>query len=574
MAHYQLSIDQATNHILIIQYSLQVQSNETLLYLPLWRPGRYELGNFAKNIISFTCYNEKNDLLTFEKIEKSKWKVNTSDCYTLIVKYTYYANELNAGSTWLDEQQLYVNPVNCFIYEPSELNKPQQLTLLVPANYKVATTLSLQDNFNYTSESLHQLFDNPFIASANLKEQAFIVNDVNFKLFFQGICNPDWEKLKNDFQKFIEESIQLFGSFTCDEYHFLFQITPYSHYHGVEHVTNTVIALGPGYAIMQKPFYNELLGVSCHELFHSWNVKTIRAAEMHPYDYQTENYSNLGFICEGITTYYGDYLLYRSGVFSFAEWQDTFNVQLTKHLNNPARFNMSVAQSSLDTWLDGYSLGVPNRKVSIYTEGCLLAFMLDIIIRKNTSNTKCLDDVMKILNNDFAKNNKGYTIDDYKNITTKIAQVDLAFYFQNYVYGKSDYQPLLLECLQYIGLTINSKVNDLPFETYLGFKLVEQNGKQIVSHVYKDSVAEQAGLVLNDIILSVNNIAASADLSKWFTYFEYKKLNLLVSKQHKIVSVNLSANSQMYYKIYELEKLQDLSIDAKNNFTNWSKQST
>ena len=47
-------------------------------------------------------------------------------------------------------------------------------------------------------------------------------------------------------------------------------------YHGVEHITSTVCALGPGYNLMKGELYENLLGVSCHELFHAWNVKTIR----------------------------------------------------------------------------------------------------------------------------------------------------------------------------------------------------------------------------------------------------------------------------------------------------------
>ena len=127
---------------------------------------------------------------------------------------------------------------------------------------------------------------------------------------------------------------------------------------------------------------------------------------MLPYDYAKENYSTLGYVCEGITTYYGDYILYRSGIFSDDDYLNCFNAQLKKHFDNFGRYNYSVAQSSFDTWLDGYSKGIPDRKVSIYTEGCLLAFITDVNIRKSTNNQKNLDDVMRTLYNDFAKKAK------------------------------------------------------------------------------------------------------------------------------------------------------------------------
>jgi len=84
-------------------------------------------------------------------------------------------------------------------------------------------------------------------------------------------------------------------AFPAKAYHFLFHILPFRTYHGVEHLTSTVITLGPGYNLMKGALYEDLLGVSSHELYHAWNVKTIRPIEMYPYDYTQENYSKLGY---------------------------------------------------------------------------------------------------------------------------------------------------------------------------------------------------------------------------------------------------------------------------------------
>ena len=129
------------------------------------------------------------------------------------------------------------------------------------------------------------------------------------------------------------------------EYHFLFQILTYRNYHGVEHSNSTVIALGPSYDIMRKEgWYDELLGVSSHELYHTWNVKQIRPIEMHPYDYSKENYTYLGYLDEGVTTYMGDKFLYSSDVFNWEQYAKTFNQLLSRHYNNFGVNNYSVAQ--------------------------------------------------------------------------------------------------------------------------------------------------------------------------------------------------------------------------------------
>ena len=62
---------------------------------------------------------------------------------------------------------------------------------------------------------------------------------------------------------------------------------------------------------------------------------------------------------------------------------------LERHVNNPGRHNMSVAESSYDTWLDGYRMGVRGRKGSIYVEGAVLAFLCDTRIMERP-RARCL----------------------------------------------------------------------------------------------------------------------------------------------------------------------------------------
>jgi predicted metalloprotease with PDZ domain len=90
-------------------------------------------------------------------------------------------------------------------------------------------------------------------------------------------ANPTLKKLESDFKKFCKAQINAFGDFPTKDYHFLIQVLPYRAYHGVEHCNSTVITIGPSYDVFNNnDWYNELLGVSSHELYHTWNVKQIR----------------------------------------------------------------------------------------------------------------------------------------------------------------------------------------------------------------------------------------------------------------------------------------------------------
>ena len=125
-----------------------------------------------------------------------------------------------------------------------------------------------------------------------------------------------------------------------------------------------------------KEKYNSLLHICSHELYHTWNIKAIRPVEMFPYDYTKENYFRTGYVAEGVTTYMGDLMLHKAKVTTWEEFKKTQNQNLERHLMNYGRMNLSVADSGFDSWLDGYKLGSPNRKVSIYADGALCMLCL------------------------------------------------------------------------------------------------------------------------------------------------------------------------------------------------------
>lgn len=545
--------------------------------LPSWRPGRYELGNFAKNIQQFKVVNSSGVKLQYNKITKDKWLINTEGESVITIIYNYYAAELNAGSTWLDETQLYVNPINCLIYCEQKLEEPCRVEIAVPLDYDIAGALHVlstskennQKIIKAITEDYHALVDTPFICSNSLQHNLFVLDGVEFNIWFQGECKPDWAKIIGDFFIFINEQFVLFKTFPTERYHFLIQVLPYQFYHGVEHANSTVITIGPSYNLMRKELYDELLGVSSHELFHTWNVKNIRPKEMLPYKYNTENYATTGYVYEGVTTYYGDLILYRSGIFSDADYFRTLTQQIQKHFDNHGRFNYSVAQSSFDTWLDGYVPGVPNRKVSIYTEGCLLAFMADAQIRKQTSNKSSLDDVMLALYNDFGKNKIGYSANDYQTIIENLTGQDWNHFFYNLVEGLEPFNDLLSDSLDYFGLELSLVASKKPYESFLGFKTVEQNNETIILSIYPGSLAEQAGLCLKDRIVGVNGFEVKNNLNEWCNYFWRETFVLKVITEGKTREVELKASKVMYYKTYWVMKNDQISSEQAVNYNKW-----
>ena len=568
MIHYTLSSDNPSAQYIQISMQFEPTHEVERIQLPAWRPGRYELGNFAKNVKGFKVYNEKQEELLFHKITKDCWEVQTNNATIIRVVYEYYAAELNAGSTFLSEEQLYVNPVNCCTYVIGREKEEIIVDVKIPSAYVIASSLEM-DQHTLFAKDFDELADSPFICSDTLQHNSYNVGEVLFHVWFQGEVKVDWKKLLPDFTAFTEKQIEKFGSFPVEEYHFLTQIVPFRAYHGVEHSRSTVLLLGPSYAIF-KEVYKDLLGVSSHELYHTWNVKAIRPIELFPYDFSKENYSELGFLCEGVTTYMGDLFLYKSGVFDLKEYFNEMNAQLQKHFDTPARFNYSVAQSSFDTWLDGYVPGAPNRKVSIYTEGCLLSFVLDVFIIKNSDGKYSLDDVMKHLYEDFYLKNKGVSEQAYMEAITSFAGTSVTPIFENYVYNVTDYTQLLQTSFDTIGLQMETKVNDKISQSKLGIKTVQQGNYFVLKAIYPNSPAEKSGLMLEDEIFAVQAMDVNGNLDAWLAYFNQESLDIMVRRKGVFMHKTITLDSQVYYLEYFLKEKEEKTEDQKKYFKKWS----
>lgn len=569
MIHYTFSIAHPEQQYISISAEIVCSQETEIIQLPSWRPGRYELSNFAKNIKSFKIFNEQNQPVAFSKITKDSWKVECGNSKKITVSYLYYASELNAGSTYLDKDQLYVNPVNCCIYLVGKENEASKIHLQIPDHYQVACALPAEGR-TLTAENFDQLADSPFICSPSLQHNVYQVKETKFNLWFQGEVKVDWDRILKDFTAFTTKQLEKFGVFPADEYHFFFQIVPYKAYHGVEHLTSTVILLGPSYEVFED-FYKELLGVSSHELYHAWNVKAIRPIEMFPYDFTKENYSRMGYLCEGVTTYMGDLFLYKSKVFDFPQYVNELRAQLQKHFDNFGRFNYSVTDSSFDTWLDGYVPGAPNRKVSIYTEGCLLAFATDVFIIKHSKGRYKLDDVMRTLYDDFYLKGKGVSEEDYKNVISKIAGESIEPMFKEFYQGHAPFESLLIEAFNFLGLEMIQIPSPIYSNGNLGFKTLPQNLNFVVKAIYPGSPAELGGLMLEDEIIAINNYPCNGELEKWLNYFDLDAKRITVLRKGTLVELLLPEVDRKFYSIYDIQKLKKQREVQENAFLFWTK---
>jgi predicted metalloprotease with PDZ domain len=549
---YIVKFNNAERHYINLELVVDTSKvNSLKMQLPAWRPGRYELGNFAKNIKDFSVLSGDGKTIPFTKKTKDLWQIECAEFAQVNVSYSYYASELNAGSTFLDNNQLYINPVNCMLYNVDDYGASFEIEFSIPSDYHLYSSLkSISKNTLYAT-NFEELADSPIIASNNAQSKSITLNNINFNFCFQGEINIDWNRLLQDFKLFIEYQIQLFGSFPHKDFLFLFQITPYRSYHGVEHHKSTVILLGPSYDIF-KNFYSELLGVSSHELYHVWNVKNIRPQEMAPYDFSRENYTQMGYVTEGVTTYMGDRILYESGVFSLNQYFEELQKLFQRHFHNDGRNHYSVAESSWDSWLDGYVAGAPARKVSIYVEGALIALICDAKIRKSTSYKKSLHDVMKSMYKGSDKLSP-YDKKIYKEKLESISKSSFDDVFNNLIYNTLDFSNYLESALEVFGwkYEIEKSKN---WSWQYGFKTKSTIGKVEIENVLEKSAAYNSPLVFKDQILAVNNFYLENNLEHWLEYFKDEDVVLTINRGGRVLELKINKRNNYQYFNYKISK--------------------
>lgn len=471
--NYTISIHEAETHFLALTFTIPYVHQDTLhLQLPSWRPGRYELQNYAKNIRCFMITDADGQTLPFRKLTKDRWEVDTRHTQTVIVSYQYYANQYDAGASFVNGEMMYVNPVNCLLYVEGRMDEEYTINLILPNDYKIACQLPISKH-TLKAPNFDLLADSPWIASATLTHETIELDSKTEKgnsilhFWFQGEPCPDMKKLMDETVLYANEQVALFGEFPCSNYHFLYHVLPTVFRHGVEHLDSTVIAMGPSSDWNNPSFYDSFMAISSHELFHLWNVKRIRPNDMLPYDFTKENYSTLGYIYEGVTTYYGDMILLRSGVWSWEQYTESFASDFKRHINNEGRFNYSVAESSFDTWLDGYVTGVPERKVSIYIEGMLAACIADILIIHHSNGQYSLDNIMRDLYDHFYKKGKGYTEQDYIELLEKYSGISFKNYCDELLWGKGYFDKWLHQTFDLIGCSLDIESAQLLINTDL-----------------------------------------------------------------------------------------------------------
>ncbi len=485
---------------------------EDTLVMPVWTPGSYLIREYARHVQDFAARDASGRPLQWEKINKNSWRVRTNGAREWRATYRVYANELTVRTNELNADHAFWNNAALLMYLEDFLNSPATLRVVAPEPWQVATGLppvaGLKNTFR--AENFDILYDSP-VEVGSFKTLNFDVKGRPHRLVIYGDGNYDLERLRSDFKKIVEVSVELMGDeIPYKDYTFILHVRSDAS-GGLEHLNSTVIGARP-FIFNQPDDYNEFLGVVAHEFYHVWNVKRIRPDALGPFDYTQENYTKLLWVAEGVTSYYENLILLRAGMMSDKEFlgKAASNFQSLQSL--PGRLVMSLEEASFDSWIKFYRQdeNAINSQVSYYDKGAIVALLLDLEIRKRSNGANSLDDVMRHLNTEFYKKGRNYTPQDFQRISEMMAGSSLEEFFSRSVRGSDelDYNAALVAA----GLRLDRTGDSSPREAaYLGAELLQNGDRLMIRRVYAGTPAYEQGLNAGDQIVAINNKRATRE---------------------------------------------------------------
>ena len=504
---YTVSMTKPWTHLLEVEMRIKSAQMQPFidLKMPVWTPGSYLVREFARHVQNFGAKGVTGADLSWRKINKNTWRVDSKGATEVVVTYQVYSNELTVRTNELNDEHAFWNNAALLFYVDGHLGASSTLKVMPYGNWRVATGLPAvpgQDNV-FRAENFDVLYDSPFEVS-DFKEISFDVRSKKHRIVVTGEGNYDLQRLATDIAKIIEATITMFGEVDYNDYTIIVNLRGGG---GLEHLNSTAVQVDR-FAFSSETKYKSFLELIAHEYFHVYNVKRIRPDVLGPFDYENENYTRLLWVAEGTTVYYASLLLLRAGLISRDDYLRGISTSIQQLQNRPGRFETSLEEASFDAWIKYYRQdeNAINNQISYYDKGEIVNMMLDITIRAASGGARSLDDVMRHLYQEFFKKGRNFTSEDFQKAAEMMAGKNLDDFFSKYVRGREeiDYAAIVSG----VGLEMEIKQSNLE-KAYLGANLIEENGRLNVRSVPAGTPAYEQGLNARDQIVAVDGYRAN-----------------------------------------------------------------
>ncbi len=482
--------------------------------MPNWTPGSYLIREYAANVENLEARGTAGKLLAVSKIEKNRWQILTLGEDRISIEYSVWAGELAVNAGWIESDFALLNGAGLFLYNETTRNLPQVLHIELPDSWRdVHVALPISDRqYTFLAKNYDELVDSPILLG-NPTTHPFAVDGHNYVLVNQGDARLwDGDKAAADIARVVQ-SVQSFWQSNPLQREYLFINIIADTTGGLEHDYSTVIMSSP-WQMRNRNDYIRWLAVASHEFFHAWNVRRMRPQALGQYDYDREVYTRELWLAEGLSSYYDNLLLFRSGLITVDEYLMLLAEEIRNYEVFPGRKVNSAEQASFDAWIKHYKPNGNsiNSDVSYYRKGSLVGFVADAAIRKASNQKVTLDDILREMYRLYGPDgseSSGYPPGAFEALIEQRAGKPIAELISGLLATVTD--PDVDAALDYYGLQLErsatrkaAEAANSPVPADFGLVWNSQESLLLVESVVRGGSAAEAGVLPSDELLAIN----------------------------------------------------------------------
>jgi predicted metalloprotease with PDZ domain len=306
--HYEVTFDASTapDRLIHVAMSFDVDGAEAIaLSLPSWTPGSYQLDDFAKNVRNVSAHLASSEI-RWDKSDFDTWRVYPTGAGRVTIEFDYRADQLDVGQAWATNDLAFFNGTNLFFYpEGQDLSFASEVAFHTESDWAVATGLtSTGSGWEFSAENYHELVDMPTFVG-DFEMDSTEIGGAWYRLASYpvgALTGQPRAALWSQIEAMMPPMEAVTDDVPWDQYTTMTVFDEsFSGGSALEHSNSHLGVYHP-----QFIGSTVLASITAHEIFHAWNVKRIRPAQMWPYDYGRQMPTELLWVSEGITDYYAD----------------------------------------------------------------------------------------------------------------------------------------------------------------------------------------------------------------------------------------------------------------------------
>lgn len=550
--NFVVQFDDRRHHVAAIQMWFPIVSSSHQIAFPVWTPGSYMVREYTRNIETITASLHAERMgpaiseLPLRRAGKNRWGLSGEVGQYVCVSYQLYCREMTVRTNWIESDYAFLTGAATFPFLV-DYEGGYQVQLELPEEWaNIATSLqqlevaSYGNTRNLVANDFDALVDSP-VACGNFPIRQFEVGGK--KHFFANLgADEFW-----DLDVAVEDTRTI-----VQAHQDFWQLTPYDAYWfinlvtegrgGLEHDNSTVLMCSRS-AMRSRESYVDWLSLVSHEFFHTWNIRRLRPKALKRYDYEQEQFLEELWIAEGITSYLDDLSVVRVELCSLDEYLKRLSSIVATVQQAPGRLVQNLKDSSWDAWAKLYrpDENSPNARVSYYSKGALVSWLLDVQIQIATRGMRSITDVMRSL---WTRHlDDGYTQSDFDAIVDEVANAEVREWLQLQLTSTDelDFSP----ALSWLGLAFaESETDTHDLAPYWGCEISKPGFK--ITRVLRDTPADRAGLNVDDEVVAVEGLRVQLENfdDRMKEYRAGEVLELLVSRRGQIREMQLTLEEQ------------------------------